>query len=341
MRRPRRGPRYGRTHTHGLARLVSLAAGAAVVLSMSVVAVASAEPHAPTKGATARAAHYVPAHGTAGSMRTMSASSGGRSGDWTGDGIPDMLVRDRDTGQLMVIPHAGTFDGHNTYGEPVVINNGWGNARWVGQADLGGDGLADALALLPNGELWVYPHSGTFDGLNTLSLPTLIGYNFDVHDLLFTGDVNGDGFDDLLARRAGTGNTFFYPNNGGVNGRQTFAAADLLAAGGQEDQEQNFADVTLDGIPDLVYVSPKGTLGAFDLANNESFDISDGWQTRTALTLTEINGDGHVDFLGRRASDDGLEVFVHSAAFDPANPGATLGAPIDVGVEAGNYDVIS
>lgn len=269
---------------------------------------------------------------------------GGRSADFTGDGVPDILARSASSGTLNVYPHAGRYSGTSTYGKPVLINAGWAGMRWIGAVDLNGDGFSDVVGIDWHGTMRVAVHSGTFDGTRTLvnGLVT-INFGWQINDLVFPYDVNGDGFDDILARRQGTGDTYVYYNTGGINGTATLRAPELLISGGQQDLYQGMADVTMDGSPDLVFVQHNGVMGAHSFVDG-TYTLGFGWQGIDGVVLTEANLDGLPDVLGRRGRDGALLSYTHTGQWTPAPDRTaydTLNAPAVVGYNWYVNDIIT
>ncbi|WP_165436348.1 FG-GAP-like repeat-containing protein [Amycolatopsis suaedae] len=286
---------------------------------------------------------YQPKAAKKGDVGTQSASSGGRSGDWNGDGVKDLLLRRG--GDLLVSLHTGTYNGTATYAPPVAINYGWGNVRWLGQIDIDGNGLADLLAVYPNGDAKVFLHSGTFNGLNTLAPwpdgeanRPVVAYNLDIYDLIMTGDITGDGKDDLVGRRGDR--TFLHTNTGQIGDGAAFFGAQLFVWGEglRTDREQNLADVTLDGKLDFVFVASTGDLVVFDLASGTQTRAAVNWHLRSALTLSDVNKDGKVDLLGRIGTAGRLEAFTHGGTWQGEN---TFALPVWLGDGYNQYSVIS
>ncbi|CAM5242570.1 VCBS repeat-containing protein OS=Streptomyces alboniger OX=132473 GN=CP975_32475 PE=4 SV=1 [Streptomyces alboniger] len=117
------------------------------------------------------------------------------SGDQTGDGRPDLLARDKATGDL----YRYTHDGSGGFEARVKIRSAWtGYQRVIGAGDLNGDGLGDVLALDTSGVLWRY------DGLSTGKLKDRVrvfsDWGASYKDVIGAGDVNGDGKQDLVSR---------------------------------------------------------------------------------------------------------------------------------------------
>ncbi|MBW5423240.1 hypothetical protein GKQ77_16990 [Streptomyces sp. BG9H] len=117
------------------------------------------------------------------------------SGDQTGDGLPDLLARDKATGDVYLY----AADGAGAFKPRVRIRTAWtGYTRVIGAGDLNGDGVGDVLALDKSGELWRYA------GLRTGKLKDRVlvfkDWGASYKDVIGAGDVNGDGKQDLLAR---------------------------------------------------------------------------------------------------------------------------------------------
>lgn len=349
--------------------LVGAALAAAVVTVVAPQANAAPVGPVPTKSAK-RIAHYVPPKATASTPaapsvpkkgttpqapsggQVQSASSGAGTGDMTGDGAQDILARAAASGELKVYKHSGTYNGVQTYNSVTTINYGWNSLRWIGRGVVvpGAGGAArtvsDVIGVTPDGIMRVYPHSGTFNGTSTLTSPvTIVGYGWNINDLIFTYDIDNNGFSDILARRMGTGDTYVYRHSGTLNGTSTFLAPELVATGGETDLEQNMGDFTGDGSPDLMFLSPDGWLSVLSLNEGDinpgtgqpygvAYGIGYGWLSINAISLTDINRDNRVDVLGRRAADGVLQVYTNTGAWDPDPYGREFGVlqqPIIVG----------
>lgn len=311
--------------------LAALAA-AAVTVGLGQSASAGERAAAPPKGGDDHVVVLAPTT----DMQTRSAGGGGRSHDYTGDGIPDILARSTQGG-LRVYPNSGTFNGTATYPTVTHINDGWGGFSWIGSADLNGDGFADVLATDWSGNLYGAIHSGVFDGVNTLRTGLVyLGSGWDINDMTYVYDYNGDGLDDILARRSGTGESFVYFNTG-QGGTATFQAPALFMTGGYFDSYQNVTDVNLDGSPDFVYVQD-GHMYVLPLNGSQGADLGFGWDTVDNVVLTDADHDGREDLLARRHSDNSLVAYRHSGTFAPVAGKAysTYRAPVVVGL---NWDI--
>lgn len=314
-----------------------LAAATAVVLAVALGAAPHASATAGPPKASDHVGHFVPAKDS-----TRSASSGARSGDFTTDGIADLLVRHAATGQLRVYPHWGVYSGIYTYLPAVTINYGWGQARWIGQGDMNGDGNADVLYVDAFNRMYIAPHSGVWNGTSTLSAGPLVGTNWQINDLIYTYDLTGDGLDDVLARRVGTGDTYLYENTGGT-GTSMLKAPYLVLSNGQADVDQAVGDFTKDGVPDVLFRQNDGWMGLFDFVTGNTYWLGYGWQGINLITLTDVNMDGLPDVLGRRASDGALLSYTHTGIWRPLpdkSAYTTLRAPVVIGYNWQINDII-
>jgi hypothetical protein len=340
------GDRAGRGITRGV--VAAAAAAAAVVTMLPVSASAESVKAAPQGPAVvehqagdgfARAATRAK-----GGVGTNSAGSGGRSGDFNQDGAADILARQANNGLLKVYPHSGTFNGSSTYRASVTINSGWGAMRWIGQGDITGDGNPDVVYVDAANTMRVAPHSGTFNGTGTLTGSVAISTGWQINDLITTADLDGNGLDDIIARRRGTDVTYIYWNDTGLNGFSTLSPAEELVTGTSVDIEEVFADFTGDGVLDLLFVQNDGVMGLFDPATSSTYAISYGWGIASAFVVTDVNRDGWNDVLARRRSDGALLAYRHSKTWAPAGDGTafgTLTGAVSLGTGWNTNNVIS
>ncbi len=293
---------------------------------------------------TALAATLVIAGPPAVAAPAATAAGGGHGVDFTGDGLPDVLARERGTGKLKVYPHSGTFGGTGTYPAAVTINLGWQSMRWIGAADVTGDGLADVVAIDSSWRMVVARHSGVFNGTSTLA-PGLVvvGYNWHVNDLVSVID-HGD-YDAILARRASDGKLFRYGNSGGLRGTATFDAPVLFEPGGldaparPDDVFIGMASVTrFDGPDDFVYITANGQLWTQDPYFHWTYLLGAGWSGVDSVVLTNLNGDSWPDIIAREKSTGNLLAYLNESG-GPA--GRTYVGPSVIGYGWQTNDVIA
>lgn len=223
--------------------------------------------------------------------------------------------------------------------------DGWNSLRWIGQGRINADKFADVVAVTYDGTMIVYPHSGTFNDTSTLAPSVVVGTGFQNRDRITVADTNYDGFDDIVARNStknptdGMWWTDSFINKGGINGTNTFSEPWGYVRTYHANTEQTVADVTLDGKPEFLYIDTTGYLKAYEFSTGQISSLGYGWETISALTLTDINKDGKVDLLGRRAADGVLQAHVHSGRTWASSD--TFRAPVVVGYQWHINDVIS
>jgi hypothetical protein len=164
-----------------------------------------------------------------------------RFGDFTRDGMEDLIAREHASGALWLYTGGPA-------GLPgrTRIGTGWQIMREITAAgDLSRDGYADLLAIqTAQAVLYLYPGHG-----NALAARIRIGSGWNTMDeLTGAGDFNRDGYPDLVAREKATGRLFLYPGR-----PSTLAARVQIAAGwGGVRDITGVGDFDRDGYPDLV-----------------------------------------------------------------------------------------
>jgi hypothetical protein len=161
--------------------------------------------------------------------------------DLTGDGVPDLIARNAATLMTGVFP--GTPQGG--FGAPVLTTKRFAAAdQLTGVLDLTGDGKNDLVARAGTAKsLWLYPGNGRGGFGKRIRLAAdWSSYNRTVG----VGDLNGDGRNDLLVRRAGR--VYLVP---GV-GRRIGTPTPLARGWGQFNLIAGAGDLTNDGLPDVV-----------------------------------------------------------------------------------------
>ncbi len=214
------------------------------------------------------------------------------AGDLNEDGHNDLLARSGR--ELLMFPGKG-------WGvtDPVKLPGTWSQYSEIsGAGDLTNDGHADLMVRVRrNGLVFVFPGDGEghfghrigpfrqFRHLDYLAaVPS------------FTGAAGGD-----LLGRAGNGDLFVYPNNGGRN-VEGFMDTGISMPGA--NLILNVGDWNGDGYGDIMNRTPKGTMllrtgngrGGFD---NPVRAATNWGKVRLVAAVGDITGDGHPDLMGQ------------------------------------------
>jgi hypothetical protein len=200
-------------------------------------------------------------------------------GDWDGDGNNDVVAR-RNDGTLRLYPGTGT----GTFvGSSTQIGNGWNSmSALVAPRDWDGDGNNDLLGRQTDGDLFLYRGNGSGGFIGSA---TQIGNGWHLMvDIVGPGDWDGDGNNDLIARR-NDGNLWLFPGNGsgGFNtaiqiGNGWSNMTWILAPG----------DWNGDGHPDLIARHSDGKMWLYKGNGTGGFinppvQIGQGWGSMTWL----------------------------------------------------------
>ncbi len=181
--------------------------------------------------------------GRFGSPRRVAGSWSGYNrvvaGDFNGDGRSDIVARNS-AGKMMLMPGRG--DG--TYGAALGPATNLKSMRAITSANLAGGAGADLIGIAGK-QLVVVANRDTFE----LGAAIDTGVSFAGMNLILNaGDVNRDGFGDVLTRDA-SGQLWLFAGNG----TGALAAGRVLASGWAPVQGLTaVGDVTGDGNPDLI-----------------------------------------------------------------------------------------
>nr|BFF23121.1 hypothetical protein GCM10025732_10860 [Glycomyces mayteni] len=229
------------------------------------------------------------------------------AGDLNGDDRPDVLGRNSATGALYLYPGNGS----GGLGTRVQIGTGWSAmGAFTASGDFDHDGNIDLVAVKPStGSLYLYPGKGDGTFGAAAYVKSQIAYDWSRADTITTpGDVDGDGYDDLLAHDDRTGVYYLYFNNGGsqFHSRATVPASLDGTGTDRYTQVVGAGDVDGDNYEDLLAVDSRtGELELHSLAE----DGTALHQGRTVATawggqrLSAVGDDRAYDFDGSGASD--------------------------------------
>jgi hypothetical protein len=243
-------------------------------------------------------------------------------GDATGDGFPDIVVRDG-AGSLWIYPHNHATT-QNPYTSRTAAGTGWTVGQTLVLADATGDGRLDLIGRSGDA-LTIHPHNGAASGQVWSGPPIPAGTGWDFANAVIAGDLTGDGRPELVAR-VHQGDLWVYPGDGETPWSDRFSAGNRWA---YEDQLL-LGDVTGDGKIDIVARDPKAVSGTLWIYPGDGATDSDpwtatrafagtGWNLATAMALGDLTGDGRPDLLIKDRGGE-LWVYPHNGTTGATNP---------------------
>ncbi|WP_234338342.1 FG-GAP repeat domain-containing protein [Streptomyces sp. NRRL F-5727] len=213
------------------------------------------------------------------------------------DGFGDLLVMD--TYGAMSL-YRGTGTGGVSARIAGVGNKFATTSLFVPVGDLNGDRCADVYARVGD-QLRAY-RPGCGKVLTASSPYTLVGSGWGGYDVLTSpGDVNGDGYADLVVRQASTGDVYFY---GGTATHSLKARVRIGTNWKLYRKLVGAGDLNGDGRGDLLGVDSAGVLwryyGTSTGGVSARVKVGGGWGGYSALVgVGDLSGDGKADLLAR------------------------------------------
>ncbi len=262
-----------------------------------------------------------------------------QAADMNGDGSTDIVVTaselfDKSTTKLLLLQNDGSGGFNNMY---VLAENVQGYAR-IAIGDFNADGSPDiALNMKKRNMVFVYINNG-----GGAYERKIVDRSTDSNKAIASGDVNGDGYDDLLCQ--GEYTTTLYVNN--QDGTfQKVPQHELDERSAAPDRRVQIFDVDGDGLMDLVSMageivwqrqtsSDPLTFSVADYINAETAPqpvpgtkLRDERFEATGFAFSDINGDGIVDFIaakftteGGLASEPSVYAFLGEIVFSSVSP---------------------
>ncbi|MFI9212964.1 FG-GAP-like repeat-containing protein [Streptomyces sp. NPDC053253] len=213
------------------------------------------------------------------------------------DGFGDLLVMDT-TGLVSMYRGTGT-------GAVSARIAGTGakfatSSVFVPTGDLNGDRCADVYARVGD-QLRAY-RPGCGKVVSASSPYTVVGAGWGQYDVLTSpGDVNGDGYADLIARQASTGDVYFY---GGTADHRVKPRVRIGTNWKLYKKIVGAGDLNGDGRGDLLGVDAAGVLwryyGTATGGVTARVKVGGGWGGYSALVgVGDLSGDGRADLVAR------------------------------------------
>jgi hypothetical protein len=266
----------------------------------------------------------------------------GTTHDFNGDGLADIYGGSPDSNAVRLYrgrtPLGGAPTADTVFNSTADIKFG---SAIVGAGDINGDGFAD-LAIGTNASVFVYHGRSVLPS----SIPTAsANSNFAMpaaatrHNLAAAGDVDGDGYADLVVGDPAMTRILMY--SGGPTGVATVpvplvrgeTAFGKSVAGGCDVNADGFADLIVggDGNATVILGSAAGPGTVISLTPGAALVTPTGFGSSVACA-GDVNGDGYADVIVGAPLDDSAFVY-HGGASGPT--GSVSGALRKVAGESG------
>ena len=226
------------------------------------------------------------------------------SADVNGDGNMDVLgacLYDND------ITWWENNNGSGTSWTEHTVDGNFGNATSVYSADINGDGDMDILGAskMDDDITWWENVSGS----GTSWTEHTVNGNFDLAQSVYSADVNGDGYMDILGAAGGSDVIAWWENVNGLGTSWTGHTVDGYFSGANSVYS---ADVNGDGYMDVLGAA----MGANDITwwkNNNGlgtswtkYTIDGNFSSASSVYSADLNGNGYMDVLGAGVFADGI-----------------------------------
>lgn len=238
-------------------------------------------------------------------------SVAGIIGDVSGDGYADLVVM-QPNGILLLYPNNINSSSSNPklpFTTGTQIGTGFNVFDIIRCADISGDGYADLVCRQPDGTLMYYPNNINGPTHKPYDSGSQIGSGWEIFNQVALGDINGDGYADLLGLLP-NGTLMYYPNAFAQTPAKPYSSGVAVGTGFQVFDLIALGDFTGFGYTQLFGRKPDGTIwlcapsivgSQVDFGTAASaVQLGSGFQEFDRIAVGDYNGDRYADLLGRR-----------------------------------------
>ncbi|MFN0207168.1 MAG: beta strand repeat-containing protein [Planctomycetota bacterium] len=245
---------------------------------------------------------------TAGTYATGTGPTAILAADFTGDGMADVTVANGGSNNAYTFPGIGG----GLLTAPVTTFSGINPVSLANPADFDNDGLADtAVANKGTNSVWVWRATGTgqFANAKTLNISTSPSF-------VTIGDINSDGFYDIVALNSSGTNAITVESSGGF----VFGAIVPISLG---TNVLPFAATVFhantDGYSDIAVVSEAWN-SVYLLTNNTTGGFTPSkiftcGESPKAILDGDFDGDGNMDLATANSADQTISVLLNELSY--------------------------